>query len=77
MAILASRTVQDDIINRLDLRKVYHEKYYVNTRRVLSDRTKIEEDRKTGVLTLTVKDRDPERARDLAAAYVDDSIGSW
>ncbi len=72
MAILASRTVQDDIINRLDLRKVYHEKYYVNTRRVLSDRTKIEEDRKTGVLTLTVKDRDPERARDLAAAYVDE-----
>jgi capsule polysaccharide export protein KpsE/RkpR len=72
MAILGSRTVQDDLINRFDLRKEYHQKYYVDTRRALTNRTQIEEDRKTGVLTLTVMDRDPGRARDLAAAYVDE-----
>jgi uncharacterized protein involved in exopolysaccharide biosynthesis len=72
LAILGSRTAQDDVINRLDLRKEYGKKLYVDTRRILAGRTTIDEDRKSGVLTLTVTDRDPGRARDLATAYVDE-----
>ena len=72
LAILESRTAQDDLINRLDLRKEYRERYYADTRHILSNRTKIDEDRKSGVLTLTVTDGNPGRARDLAAAYVDE-----
>jgi len=72
LAILESRTAQDDIINRLDLRKEYGKKLYVDTRRILASCTTIDEDRKSGVLTLKVTDSDPGRARDLATAYVDE-----
>jgi uncharacterized protein involved in exopolysaccharide biosynthesis len=72
LAILESRTAQDDIINRLDLRKEYDKKLYVDTRRILASCTTIDEDRKSGVLTLKVTDSDPGRARDLATAYVDE-----
>jgi uncharacterized protein involved in exopolysaccharide biosynthesis len=72
LAILKSRTAQDDVINRLDLRKEYRKKLYIDTRRILAGRTTIDEDRKSGVLTLTVTDSDPGRARDLATAYVDE-----
>lgn len=72
VAFLESRTVQDDVINRFDLRKVYGYSRYVDTRRQLAKRTEIEEDRKSGVITLAVTDRDRQRAHDLAQAYVDE-----
>jgi len=72
VAFLESRTVQDDLINRLDLRKVYGISRYADTRKKLAARTEIEEDRKSGVITLAVADRDRRRARDLAQAYVDE-----
>ncbi|MGA7646586.1 MAG: GNVR domain-containing protein [Terriglobales bacterium] len=72
VAFLESRTVEDDLINRFDLRKVYGFSRYVDTRNKLAKRTSIEEDRKSGVITLAVADRDRRRARDLAQAYVDE-----
>ena len=72
LAILASRSAQDYLINRFDLRKVYHYKLYLDTRKKLARRTDITEDKKTGVVTISVTDRNPIRARNLAAAYVDE-----
>lgn len=72
LSILGSRTAQDDLINRLDLRRVYHCKLYLDARKELVRRTKIEDDRKTGVLTLTVTADSSGRAHDMAAAYVDE-----
>lgn len=72
LAVLGSRTVQNDLINRFDLRKIYHVRCYEDARKKLTSRTTIDEDRKTGVLTITVIDRDAGRARDLAMAYVDE-----
>jgi capsule polysaccharide export protein KpsE/RkpR len=68
--ILSSRTVQDDLINRFDLRKIYHCKYYEDARKKLTRRTTVDEDKKSGNLTITVTDNDPVRARDMTAAYV-------
>ncbi len=70
--ILDSRTVQDDLINRFDLRKHYSRRYWEDARLRLSSNTTISIDKKSGVITLTVRDRDPELAKKLAGAYVDE-----
>ncbi len=72
VAVLKSRTVQDDLINRFDLRKVYRHRYYADARKELAKNTELEEDKQSGVITIAVTDRDPRRARDLAQAYVDE-----
>jgi len=70
--ILHSRTVEDRIIDRFDLRKVYWDYYWQDARRDLAKRTDVWEDRKSGVITITVTDRDPRRAYQIAQAYVDE-----
>lgn len=67
--IVQSRTVQDNLVNQFDLRTVYKRKYNVDARKQLGDNTAIEEDKRSGVLSVTVRDKDPARARDLANAY--------
>jgi capsule polysaccharide export protein KpsE/RkpR len=70
IGILRSRTVQDDLINKLDLRKVYGNKQWEPTRRTLTDNTMISEDRKSGIITIIVTDRSPQRAAAMAQEYV-------
>lgn len=70
--ILGGRTVQDRLIDRFDLRKVYHRRYWHDTRKDLAKFTTTSEDRKSGVITITVTDRDPRRAAQLAQAYVEE-----
>ena len=72
LGIIASRTMQDDLIIRFNLQKVYRARYLADARKVLSRRTDASEDKPTGIVSITVTDRDPVRARDLAAAYVDE-----
>lgn len=70
--ILRGRTVEDRIITRFDLRKVYYDRYWEDARKDLTKYTEISEDRKSGVITITVTDRDPNRAARMAQAYVDE-----
>jgi uncharacterized protein involved in exopolysaccharide biosynthesis len=70
--ILHSRTVADRLIERFDLRRIYGDKYWQDARKDLSKKTAISEDRKSGVLTITVNDRNPERAAQIAGAYVEE-----
>lgn len=70
--ILRGRTVEDRIVSRFDLRKVYGKRYWIDARKRLSARTEIEEDRKSEVITIRVTDRDPGRAAAIAQAYVDE-----
>jgi capsule polysaccharide export protein KpsE/RkpR len=72
IGILDSQTAQDDIINRLDLRRVYHYKLYIDTRNKLTEKTTIAEDKKSGIISISVTDRAPNRARDIAEAYVEE-----
>jgi capsule polysaccharide export protein KpsE/RkpR len=72
IGILDSQTAQDDIINRFDLRRVYHCKLYFDARKILTERTAIVEDKKSGIISIAVMDRDRYRARDLAEAYVEE-----
>src|ERR1700742_227572 len=61
--VLQSRTVQDDLIHRFELQKRYRQKYMEETRKILGQRTSIAEDKKSGVISITVKDRDKDLAR--------------
>jgi capsule polysaccharide export protein KpsE/RkpR len=72
VGVLNSRTVQDDLINQFDLRKVYSEKSYDDARKILLQRTDVAEDKKSGIIMISVQDRDPQRAALLAKAYIDD-----
>jgi len=72
IGILYSQTAQDDIINRFDLRRIYNRKLYIDTRKILTKRTTIVDDKKSGIISISVMDRDRYRARDLAQAYIEE-----
>lgn len=72
IGILQSRTIQDEIVKRFDLRQVYEVKVFQDARLELTRRTHLEEDRKNGLINIVVTDRDKYRARDIARAYIED-----
>jgi uncharacterized protein involved in exopolysaccharide biosynthesis len=73
--VLESRTVQDHLIDRFDLRKRYSQKYWEDARKKLTKRTVIAEDKKSGVIAISVQDHDAALATELANAYVEE-LGS-
>lgn len=70
VGVLTSRTVQDDLVNKFDLKKVYGSTTYQSARKRLAANTIISEDHKSGIITITVTDQDPKRAAALADEYV-------
>jgi uncharacterized protein involved in exopolysaccharide biosynthesis len=72
IGILRSRTVADRMIQRFDLKKVYWIRRDEDARRKLAERTAVSEDRKSGILTITATDTNPERAAAIAHAYVEE-----
>src|SRR5713101_7231656 len=71
VAMLRSRTVADNLIDRYALMNVYHKTLRVDARLKLMDRTETLTG-KDGVISISVDDRDPRRAADLANGYVDE-----
>jgi capsular polysaccharide transport system permease protein len=70
--VLKSRTVQDRLIGRFDLRARYSKSTYYEARKKLTKFTEIEEDKKSGVITLTVTDYEAKVAAQLANAYIEE-----
>lgn len=68
--VLGSRTLQDHLIDHFDLRAKYHLQYWEDTRKKLASRTTVAEDKKSGIISISVKDHDPGLATDMANAYV-------
>lgn len=71
VGVLKSETVQNAIVNKFDLRKVYGEKRWQDARKKLEDRTDVTTDRKSGIITIKVSDHSPERAAALGREYVE------
>ena len=69
--MLTSRTIEDNLINRFDLRKVYRAKTYQDARKKLDKRSEIL-DTKEGLISVSVTDNDPKRAAEIANAYVEE-----
>jgi len=72
MAMTKSRTVLDRMVDRFDLMKLYKGKYREDARAKLLQSLAAREDKKSGIVFLTVEDRDPKRAADLANAFVEE-----
>jgi len=72
VAMTKSRTVLDRVVDRFDLMKLYKGKYREDARKNLVGVLKVQEDRKSGIISLTVEDRDPKRAADMANAFVEE-----
>jgi uncharacterized protein involved in exopolysaccharide biosynthesis len=71
IGVLRSQTSQDRLIQQFDLRKVFGRRLFVDARKILDENTSISEDRKSGIITISVTDHDAQRAAALANAYVD------
>jgi tyrosine-protein kinase Etk/Wzc len=69
VGILNSRTVADKLISEFKLRDVYKKKNLTDTRKKLSSRTSFNS-AKYSLIQVSVEDRDPKRAADIANAYV-------
>jgi len=72
VGILRSRTIEDRIIERFHLKRVYGTRYDEDARRELAENSGASEDRKSGIITLTVSDRERTRAQAMATAYVEE-----
>src|SRR5437773_8565951 len=72
IGVLRSETSQDRLVQQLDLGKVYGARLVTDARKKLDENTSISEDRKSGIITISVTDHDPQRSAALANAYVDE-----
>src|SRR5271165_2725911 len=71
VAMLTSRTIEDTLINRFDLRKVYGVKRYQDARKKLERHSEVIAT-KEGLISISVTDHEPRRAADMANVYVDE-----
>jgi tyrosine-protein kinase Etk/Wzc len=83
VGMLNSRTISDKIIDKFDLANLYKgtlQKYLnlemtrVDVREELRDNVTIEADPKSSIITISVEDKDPKKAADMANAFVDNLI---
>ena len=73
LAILNSRTLKQTVIDKFDLPKVFNlkGKYYIETVfKILDERTAINYDMESGVISVSFIDKDPQRAADVANYFV-------
>jgi uncharacterized protein involved in exopolysaccharide biosynthesis len=72
VAMLKSRTVEDAMVDRFHLRELYHKKYQSDARKKLEKYVDIDSGSKDGLIRLSITDRDPRRAAEMANGYVEE-----
>ena len=72
VAMLKSRTVEDAMIDRFHLMELYNAKYRSEAIKEFEKRVSIDSGAKDGLIRISVTDRDPHRAADMANAYVEE-----
>jgi uncharacterized protein involved in exopolysaccharide biosynthesis len=72
VGLLKSRPVLDAIVDRFKLMELHKTKYREDARRGLLGQLKATDDKKSGIITITVEDKDPKRAADMTNAFVDE-----
>lgn len=75
VALLESVTIKDRIIKRFDLQQLYKAKYLVDARKTLDSRVRIAIGKKDSLITVEVDDHSPQRAAQMANAFVDELKG--
>ena len=72
VSLLKSRTVEDAMIGRFNLMSEYRLKRMSDTRKEFERRTTVVAGTKDNLITITLEDRNPERASQLANGYVEE-----
>ena len=72
VGILNSRAVKDALIDRFKLMEAYEQKYRLDTYKALEKKAAISAGKKDGIISITVEDKDPKLAADLANAYAEE-----
>jgi tyrosine-protein kinase Etk/Wzc len=72
VAMFKSRTVEDAMINRFGLMSEYQQKYMSATRKALEGNITVEAGAKDGLIHISVVDKDPKRAAEMANGYVEE-----
>jgi tyrosine-protein kinase Etk/Wzc len=73
VGFLKSTTVADRIIDRFDLMKLYDVSYRETARKkLLEDVLDASADKNSGIITITIEDKDAKRAADMANAFVEE-----
>ena len=71
VGVIQSQTVEDDLINKFNLKNLYWDRHIEDARTDLEDRTDVTEDHKSGIIILKVTDKNPGRAAAMAHEYVE------
>jgi uncharacterized protein involved in exopolysaccharide biosynthesis len=72
VALLQSQSVQDRLIERFDLLKLYDVDFKVEARRELTSNSRISAGKRDSFITIEFDDEDPKRAAAVANAYVEE-----
>lgn len=70
VALLKSRTVEDAMVKDYGLMQEYHERYLSEARKKFEHYTDVDGSGKDGLIHISVEDRNPQRAAELANGYV-------
>jgi tyrosine-protein kinase Etk/Wzc len=72
VAMFKSRTVEDAMIERFGLMQEYHQKYMSTARKAFEGHATVESGTKDNLIRISVEDKDPKRAAEMANAYVEE-----
>lgn len=72
VALMQTTTVEDRLIERFKLMEVYKADFKADARRALEQNTRISAGKKDGLLTIEFDDKSPQRAAEVANAYVEE-----
>ncbi|HQN20201.1 MAG TPA: Wzz/FepE/Etk N-terminal domain-containing protein, partial [Syntrophobacteraceae bacterium] len=72
--ILKGDTISNIIIDRFHLMELFETDTRLYTRKALSDISDINADKKSNIITITITDKEPQRAADMANAFVEELI---
>ncbi|MCU1322801.1 MAG: lipopolysaccharide biosynthesis protein [Acidobacteriaceae bacterium] len=70
--LLRCGTISSHLIDRFQLQHAYRKRYKVDAAKYLARHTTVVDDKKSGVITITIEDASPQRARDIAQGYLDE-----
>jgi tyrosine-protein kinase Etk/Wzc len=71
VAMLHSQTVEDEMVDKFNLEAEYHKHYLSDARKRFEYYTTINGDGKDNLIRISVQDPNPQRAAEMANAYVD------
>lgn len=72
IALLKSRTVEDAMVQRFDLKRLYHEKKMSDAQKAFESHCDLESNLKNGLIRISITDHDPQRAAQMTNGYIEE-----